>query len=159
MSHATNYRDRFISEAIEEIREHTRHLPSILGDAEDVISETLRILPDPEAFDYTDDYAAAVRDDLDLTGYVLREHLEELFTGIVYTRDLIDFQHDHEDFCDDAIDDLGGFAEVMADATSVSEVITIAAKYGAERMWRDAMGDIVYGLETVLDRLDEEFGL
>ena len=155
----TDYRDNLKVEIQAEAWEHFAHLPRLLGDDDDVARETLRLLPDPEGFATVDDYAAAVRDDLDLTGHVLREHLEELFTGIIYTRDLIEFQHDHEEVCDDAIAEMGSFAEVMADCETMSEVIGRAAQLGADKVWRDAVGEFVYGLDLALDRLDEEFDL
>lgn len=156
---ATDYRDNLKVEIQAEAWEHFAHLPRLLGDDDDVASETLRLLPDPEGFATVDDYAAAVRDALDLNGHVLREALEGLFTGLIYISDLIEFQGDHEEVCDDAIAEMGGFAEVMADCDSVSAVISQAAQLGADKVWRDAVGEFVYGLDLALDRLDEDFDL
>lgn len=156
---ATDYRDNLKVEIQSEAWEHFARMPRLLGDDDDIARETLALLPDPEGFVTVDDYAAAVRDDLDLTGYVLRETLEGLFTGLIYTRDLIEFQHDHEEICDEAIAEMGSFAEVMADCATMSDVICQAAQLGADRMWRDAVGEFVFGLEMALDRLDEEFDI
>lgn len=155
----TDYRNILKVWIQSEAWDHFAHLPRILDNDDDVTNATLALLPDPKAFATVDDYAEAVKDALDLSGHVLREELESLFTGIIYTRDLIEFQAEHEEICDDAIAELGGFSEVMADCDSVSAVICRAADYGADKMWRDAVGEFVYGLDLVLDRLDEEFDL
>lgn len=156
---ATNYRDNLKVWIQSEAWDRFAHLPRIMADDDDVSRETLRLLPDPEGFVTVDDFAAEVRDRLDLDGYVLRETLEGLFDGITYTRDLIEFQGDHEEICDEAIAEMGTFAEVMADCDSMSEVICRAAELGADRMWREAVEEFMYGLSLALDRLDEEFDI
>lgn len=156
---ATAYRDDLKVEIQSEAWDSFAHLPRMLGDDDDVARETLALLPDPEGFVTVDDFAAEVRDRLDLTGYVLRETLEGLFDGLAYTRDLIQFQSDHEELCDEAIAELGSFAEVMADCDSMSEVICRAADLGAAKLWRDAVEEFMFGLSMALDRLDEDYDL
>ena len=155
----TNYRNMLKVWIQSEAWDHFAHLPRLLGNEDDVTAATLVLLPDPKAFATVDDYAEAVKDALDLSGHVLREELGSLFTGLIYTADLIEFQGDHEEICEEAIDEMGGFDEVLAGCNSVTDVITTAAQYGADKMWRDAVGEFVYGLDLVLDRLDEEFDL
>lgn len=156
---ATDYRDNLKVEIQSEAWDHFARMPRVIGNDDDVTDATLALLPDPEGFATVDDYAAAVRDDLDLTGYVLREILEGLFDGLTWTRDEVEFQRDHEEICDDAIAEMGSFAEVMADCDTMSEVIGRAAQLGADRMWRDAVGEFVFALEMALDRLDEDFDI
>lgn len=155
MSSAVQLRDKFHAEVEAMVRGEMAFCPTILGHDTDVIEAIFFDLPDPESFEEAEDYLEAVRDNLDCSGYRIREDLEALFTGIIYTGDLHKFFEKNEDYCDDAVEEYGGFPEMMSDCESVSEVISRAAQVGADRMWRDYMGEIVMCLETILDRLDD----
>lgn len=136
-----------------------RDTPTEIAYDTDAIDAVLNLLPDPEAFDEVSDYLDSVDSALDLDGYQTHEALEACKVSMIYTADLHTFFRENEDVCDEAVNEYGGFSEVMTDCESVSDVICQAAEIGHEYLWRCVVSEIVWDLNVGMARLREDFDI
>lgn len=149
-----------VSEIHDAIRHEMTFFPEEVAYESDIIDVTLDLLPNPDGFvginDSTDedaiDYLEEVKTSLDLSGSMLRESIEALFSGLVYTADAVEFWQKHEAECDEAVREYGF---ELGDSNSVSEIISRAADYGGMMMLSNKASDICYTLEGVIDRLED----
>lgn len=168
MRDVNSIRDELVTMIGESVRFEFTHCPSILGHDSDVIEALAYLLPSADAFtadDYDGDEDAAavawVEDaagDLDLDGYAAREACEELFDGLVSRSDCNEFYAGYSGYCDDAVDEMGGFAKVAYGCESVQDIIYKAAPYGAYAMWRGYVSNALDRVRCDVERLADEVG-
>lgn len=149
-------RDDLIGEIQDMIREEMTWFPTIVAHDSDVIDVTLDLIPDPEGFDTVEEFLDAAESDLDAMGCMLRESIEGLFTGIVYTFDSIDFWREYESECEEAASEYGLMHEA-SEHDSVSDFIVRVADYGALYMLGDKASSICYLVDGILERFKDEY--
>lgn len=144
------------------VNEEMVFCPRILGDAGDVMDQITYMLPGTDTYtpgDYDGDSLAAaeawlsdVESDLDVDGYRLREGLESLSGEIIYYSDAAAFWGEYGDYCEDAVNEIGGVAELAVSCDSVSEVVSSAAQWGARLMWRGYVNEVIESVRIALEQ-------
>ena len=149
-----------VSEIQDTIRHEMTFFPTEVAHESDVIDVALELVPNPDGFigindapeEDALDYLEDVKTSLDLSGSMLREGIELLFTGLVYTADAMEFCQKYEAECDEG---LGEYGYDLGSLSSLSEIICRAADYGGMIMLSNKASDICYILEGVIDRLED----
>lgn len=152
----TVVRYELIAEIRTMIREEMTWFPAIVAHDSDVIDVTRDLIPDPEGFDTAEEFLDASESDLDVMGYMLRESIEGLFTGIVYTHESIEFWREYESECEEAASEYGLMHEASEHDT-VSDFIVRVADYGGMFMLSDKASDICYLVDGILERFKDEY--
>lgn len=151
----TAVRDALVSEIKDVIRHEMTWFPAIVAYESDVEAVTLDLIPDPAEFDTAEEFLSAAESALDIDGCMLRESIEGLFTGIVYTHDSIEFWREYESECDDAASEYGLLVD-MSEYDSVSDVIVRAADYGGMYMLSNKAWDICEAVRYTLEHIEAE---
>lgn len=144
-----------VSEIQDIIRHEMTWFPSIVACEDDVTHVVLGLLPDPNSYESARDYLDDVRVELDPVGSMMRESIEGLFTGIIYTADAHKFVDDYSAECDEAAMEYGIFHDV-SECESLSEVITRVADYGGAHMISKLASDLCWLVDGLLDRIEDE---
>lgn len=137
------------------IRAEMTWFPAIVAYESDVTAATHELIPNPEGFDTVEEFLDAAESDLDATGSMLRESIEGMFTGIVYTRDSIEFWRENEAECEEAASEYGLMHEA-SEHDSVSDFIVRVADYGGMYMLSNKASDICYLVDDILERFKAE---
>lgn len=156
------FRDDLMARIENGVNEEMVFCPRILGYASDMMEQIRYDLPDtdtyvPGAYD-GDSLAAAeawlsdVESDLDVDGYSLRESLEGLFDGIVYNSDISAFWDEYSDYCEEAVNEMGGVSELAASCDSVSGIVSSAVQWGAAQMWREYVNEVIESVRIALEQ-------
>lgn len=142
------------------VNEEMAFCPSILGDAGDMMEQITYMLPNTDTYspgDYDGDSLAAadawlsdVESDLDVDGYSLREALESLSGEIIYNSDIYAFWDKYDNYCEEAVAEMGGVSELAYSCNSVSDIVSSAVQWGAMQMWREYVGDVVDSVRIAL---------
>ena len=144
------------------VNEEMAWCPSIVGDAGDMMYQITYMLPNTDTYtpgDYDGDSLVAaeawlsdVESDLDVDGYSLRESLEGLFDGIIYNSDADAFWDKYDNYCEEAVDEMGGVSELAASCDSVSDIVSSAVQLGATQMWQECVNDVVDSVRIALEQ-------
>lgn len=144
-----------VSQIQDVIRHEMTWFPMIVAHESDVIDVTLDLIPNPNEFDTAEEYLSAAESALDVDGCMLRESIEGLFTGIVYTHDSIEFWREYESECEEAVSEYGLLID-MSEYATVSDVIVRAADYGGMYMLSNKASDICVVIGNVLGEIESE---
>lgn len=144
---------------VEEITSVIRHemtwFPAIVAYESDITAVTLDLIPAAEEFDTAEEFLSAAESALDVDGCMLRESIEGLFTGIVYTHDSIEFWREYESECEEAVSEYGLMHEASEHDT-VSDFIVRVADYGGMYMLSNKASDICAVIGNVLEQVESE---
>ena len=156
------FRDDLMERIENGVNEEMVFCPRILGHASDMIEQIRYDMPDTDTYvpgAYEGDPLAAadawlsdVESDLDVDGYSLRESLEGLFDGIVYNDDAAAFWGEYGDYCEEAVNEMGGVTELAYSCNSVSEIVSSAVQWGATQMWREYVAEVIESVRIALEQ-------
>lgn len=144
-----------VEEITRAIRSEMTWFPAAVAYESDVTEVTLDLIPAAEEFDTAEEFLSAAESALDVDGCMLRESIEGLFTGIVYTHDSIEFWREYEGECEDAASEYGLLVD-MGEYDSVSDVIVRAADYGGMYMLSNKASDICTVVGNILEEIESE---
>ena len=144
-----------VKEIASVIRHEMTWFPAIVADEFDVIDVTLDLIPAAEEFDTAEEFLSAADSALDVDGHMLRESIEALFTGIVYTHDSIEFWREYESECEEAVSEYGLMHD-MDSYDTVSDFIARVADYGGMYMLSNKASDICTVIGNILEQIESE---
>lgn len=156
------FRDDLMERIENGVNEEMAWCPSIVGDAGDMMEQIAYMLPGTDTYtpgDYDGDSLAAaeawlseVESDLDVDGYSLREALESLSGEIIYNSDIYAFWDKYDNYCEEAVNEMGGVTELAASCNSVSDIVSSAVQLGATQMWQECVNDVIESVRIALEQ-------
>lgn len=137
------------------------HLPAELGHLSDIVDAIRYKMPKADSWaPYSAETDTEIAEEF-LSDVYDAAHESDLVDVIaegggelIYTTDCVKFYESNMDYCDDTVEEFGGIREM--DIQSVSQAVTTAGAWGADRMWREYCTDAVDILQGIIDGVETE---
>lgn len=137
------------------------HLPAELGYLSDIVDAIRYEMPKADSWaPYSAETDAEIAEEFLSEVYdAARESdlVDVIAEGggeLIYTSDCVKFYERNMDYCDDIVEEFGGIGEM--DIQSVSEAVSTAGIWGANRMWREYCTDAIDILQGIVDGVESE---